>query len=51
MNQDSFSGLKEFGIDVGLLISGLFGAILLTSKKPRNAKKKIRVSPVRKDMD
>lgn len=32
MNQDSFSGLKDFGIDVGLLISGLFGAILLTSK-------------------
>lgn len=24
--------LKEYGIDVGLLISGLFGAILLTSK-------------------
>jgi hypothetical protein len=24
--------LKEFGIDVGLLVSGLFGAILLTSK-------------------
>ena len=32
MNQDSFSNLKEFGIDVGLLTSGLFGAILLTSK-------------------
>ena len=32
MNQDSFSSLKDFGIDVGLLISGLFGAILLTSK-------------------
>lgn len=25
--------LKEYGIDVGLLISGLFGAILLTSKQ------------------
>lgn len=25
--------LKEYGIDVGLLISGLFGAILLTSKE------------------
>ena len=24
--------LKEYGIDVGLLISGLFGAVLLTSK-------------------
>lgn len=24
--------LKDYGIDVGLLISGLFGAILLTSK-------------------
>jgi len=24
--------LKQYGIDVGLLISGLFGAILLTSK-------------------
>ena len=24
--------LKAYGIDVGLLISGLFGAILLTSK-------------------
>lgn len=24
--------LKEYGIDIGLLISGLFGAILLTSK-------------------
>jgi hypothetical protein len=24
--------LKEYGIDVGLLISGLFGSILLTSK-------------------
>lgn len=24
--------LKEYGIDLGLLISGLFGAILLTSK-------------------
>jgi hypothetical protein len=24
--------LKEYGIDVGLLVSGLFGAILLTSK-------------------
>jgi hypothetical protein len=26
------SDLKNYGIDVGLLISGLFGAILLTSK-------------------
>lgn len=25
--------LKEYGIDVGLLMSGLFGAILLTSKE------------------
>jgi hypothetical protein len=25
--------LKQYGIDVGLLISGLFGAILLTSKE------------------
>lgn len=25
--------LKEYGIDVGLLISGLFGSILLTSKE------------------
>lgn len=25
--------LKEYGIDLGLLISGLFGAILLTSKE------------------
>jgi len=25
--------LKEYGIDIGLLISGLFGAILLTSKE------------------
>ena len=25
--------LKQYGIDVGLLVSGLFGAILLTSKK------------------
>jgi hypothetical protein len=25
--------LKDYGIDVGLLISGLFGAILLTSKE------------------
>lgn len=24
--------LKEYGIDIGLLVSGLFGAILLTSK-------------------
>lgn len=24
--------LKEYGLDVGLLVSGLFGAILLTSK-------------------
>jgi hypothetical protein len=32
MNQDSLNNLKEFGIDVGLLTSGLFGAILLTSK-------------------
>lgn len=24
--------LKEYGIDIGLLISGLFGSILLTSK-------------------
>ena len=32
MNQEDFNGLKEYGIDVGLLISGLFGAILLTSK-------------------
>jgi hypothetical protein len=29
MNQNN---LKEYGIDVGLLMSGLFGAILLTSK-------------------
>lgn len=28
---DSFN-LKDYGIDVGLLISGLFGSILLTSK-------------------
>lgn len=28
---ESFN-LKEYGIDVGLLISGLFGSILLTSK-------------------
>lgn len=26
------NNLKEYGIDVGLLMSGLFGAILLTSK-------------------
>jgi hypothetical protein len=26
------NSLKEYGIDVGLLVSGLFGAILLTSK-------------------
>jgi|LakMenEpi03Aug12_release.lakeMendotaPanAssembly.Ray.scaffolds.fasta_scaffold764350_1 hypothetical protein len=32
MNQGDLSGLKQYGIDVGLLISGLFGAILLTSK-------------------
>ena len=32
MSQDNFSTLKDLGIDVGLLISGLFGAILLTSK-------------------
>jgi hypothetical protein len=32
MNQDDLSGLKQYGIDVGLLTSGLFGAILLTSK-------------------
>lgn len=32
MNNDNFSSLKEYGIDVGLLTSGLFGAILLTSK-------------------
>lgn len=25
--------LKEYGIDVGLLVSGLFGSILLTSKE------------------
>ena len=25
--------LKQYGIDIGLLISGLFGSILLTSKK------------------
>jgi hypothetical protein len=25
--------LKQYGIDIGLLISGLFGAILLTSKE------------------
>lgn len=31
MEPSRFS-LKEYGIDVGLLISGLFGAILLTSK-------------------
>lgn len=24
--------LKEYGIDIGLLVSGLFGAVLLTSK-------------------
>jgi len=28
--------LKQYGIDVGLLISGLFGAILLTSKVSAN---------------
>lgn len=28
--------LKQYGIDVGLLISGLFGAILLTSKGSAN---------------
>ncbi len=28
--------LAEYGIDVGLLISGLFGAILLTSKDSAN---------------
>lgn len=28
---DGFN-LKQYGIDVGLLVSGLFGAILLTSK-------------------
>lgn len=32
MNQNDFNGLKQYGIDVGLLVSGLFGAILLTSK-------------------
>jgi len=32
MNNDNFTSLKEYGIDVGLLTSGLFGAILLTSK-------------------
>jgi hypothetical protein len=32
MDTDNFTKLKEFGIDVGLLVSGLFGAILLTSK-------------------
>lgn len=26
------SQLKEFGIDIGLLISGMFGALLMTSK-------------------
>ena len=32
MDPNNFDRLKEFGIDVGLLVSGLFGAILLTSK-------------------
>ena len=32
MNQNDLNGLKQYGIDVGLLISGLFGAVLLTSK-------------------
>jgi hypothetical protein len=32
MDPNNFEKLKEFGIDVGLLVSGLFGAILLTSK-------------------
>jgi len=32
MDPNNFDKLKEFGIDVGLLVSGLFGAILLTSK-------------------
>jgi hypothetical protein len=32
MDPNNFERLKDFGIDVGLLVSGLFGAILLTSK-------------------
>ena len=32
MNNDDLTSLKQYGIDVGLLTSGLFGAILLTSK-------------------
>lgn len=32
MDPTGFDKLKEFGIDIGLLVSGLFGAILLTSK-------------------
>lgn len=32
MEPQSPLNLKQYGIDVGLLISGLFGAILLTSK-------------------
>jgi hypothetical protein len=31
MDNEQFN-LKQYGIDIGLLISGLFGAILLTSK-------------------
>lgn len=32
MDQNNLNNLKEYGIDVGLLISGLFGSILLMSK-------------------
>lgn len=32
MDPEQPFSLKQYGIDVGLLISGLFGAILLTSK-------------------
>jgi len=32
MNNNDFGKLKDYGIDVGLLVSGLFGAVLLTSK-------------------
>jgi hypothetical protein len=32
MDNNNFDRLKDYGIDIGLLVSGLFGAVLLTSK-------------------